>query len=132
MLAIAYSVLGLPLSSNIVNVVWVSLLYIVLALLLGLFISTIVSTQVTALLVSGVLLMLPVIMLSGMIFPIENMPSLLQYVSCVIPARWYISAMRTLMIQQLPVSYVVTEVSVLSGMALAVLFLAVKKFNIIQ
>ena len=76
--------------------------------------------------------MLPVIMLSGMIFPIENMPSLLQYVSCVIPARWYISAMRTLMIQQLPVSYVVTEVSVLSGMALAVLFLAVKKFNIIQ
>lgn len=132
MLAIAYSVLGLPLSFNIVNVIWVSLLYIVLALLLGLFISTIVSTQVTALLVSGVLLMLPVIMLSGMIFPIENMPSLLQYVSCVIPARWYISAMRTLMIQQLPVSYVVTEVSVLSGMALAVLFLAVKRFNIIQ
>lgn len=129
MLLIAYTVLGLPVSMNIFNVIWVSLLYIVLALALGLFISTLVSTQVTALLVSGVLLMLPVIMLSGMIFPIDNMPTVLQWLSYVIPARWYISAMRTLMIQQLPASYVLVEVAVLSAMTLAVLMLAVKKFN---
>lgn len=129
MLVIGYTVLELPFSYAVFNVVWVSVLYIVLALALGLLISTVAATQVTALLVSGVLLMLPVIMLSGMIFPVENMPAVLQWVSCLIPARWYISAMRTLMIQQLPVSYVMTDVAVLAGMTAAVLILAVRKFN---
>ena len=129
MLVIVYTVLELPFSYAVFNVVWVSVLYIVLALALGLLISTVAATQVTALLVSGVLLMLPVIMLSGMIFPVENMPAVLQWVSCLIPARWYISAMRTLMIQQLPVSYVMTDVAVLAGMTAAVLILAVRKFN---
>ena len=129
MLVIAYTVLDLPFSAEVFNVVWVSLLYIVLALALGLFISTLANTQVTALLVSGVLFMLPVIMLSGMIFPIENMPVPLQWLSCIIPARWYISAMRTLMIQQLPLQYIATEVAILTAMTLAVLALAIKKFN---
>lgn len=129
MLVIVYTVLELPFSYAVFNVVWVSVLYIVLALALGLLISTVAATQVTALLVSGVLLMLPVIMLSGMIFPVENMPAVLQWVSCLIPARWYISAMRTLMIQQLPVSYVMTDVAVLAGMTAAVLIPAVRKFN---
>lgn len=129
MLVIGYTVLDLPFSAEVFNVVWVSLLYIVLALALGLFISTLANTQVTALLVSGVLFMLPVIMLSGMIFPIENMPVPLQWLSCIIPARWYISAMRTLMIQQLPLQYIATEVAILTAMTLAVLALAIKKFN---
>ena len=128
-LALSYTVLGLPFSASVVNVVWVTILYIVLALSLGLLISTIASTQVAALLVSGVMFMIPVVLLSGMIFPVENMPLPLQWLSCIIPARWYISAMRVLMIQQLPVGYVLTEVSVLLGMTLAVLALAIKKFN---
>lgn len=129
MLVLSYTVLGLPFSTSVFNVVWVTILYIVLALSLGLLISTLVSNQVTALLVSGVLFMLPVVMLSGMIFPIDNMPVAIQWFSCIIPARWYISAMRTLMIQQLPVSYIITEISVLALMTVAVLTLAIKKFN---
>lgn len=128
-LALSYTVLGLPFSASVVNVVWVTILYVILALALGLLISTIASTQVSALLVSGVMFMIPVVLLSGMIFPVENMPLPLQWLSCIIPARWYISAMRVLMIQQLPVGYVLTEVSVLLGMTLAVLALAIKKFN---
>lgn len=128
-LVLGYSVLGLPFSASVVNVVWVTVLYILLALSLGLLVSSIAQTQVAALLVSGVLFMIPVILLSGMIFPVENMPTALQWLSCVVPARWYISAMRVLMIQQLPVSSVLTEVLVLAGMTLAVLALAVKKFN---
>lgn len=126
---LSYTVLGIPVSAAVVNVVWVSVLYIVLALAFGLLISTLADTQVTALLVSGVLLMLPVIMLSGMIFPIDNMPAILQWLSCIIPARWYIEAMRTLMIQQLPVSYILTDVAVLTGMTAVVMLLAIKKFN---
>ena len=129
MLTISYTVLGLPFSMNAINVVWVSTLYIILALALGLTVSTLVSTQVSALLVSGVLFMLPVLMLSGMIFPTDNMPAVMQWISYIIPARWYISAMRTLMIQQLPVSYITTDVAILSGMTLAMLALAIKRFN---
>ena len=128
MLLLSYTVLGLP-SANAVNVVWVTILYIVLALGFGLLVSTIVSTQVTALIVSGVLLMIPVLMLSGMIFPVDNMPAALQWLSCVIPACWYISAMRALMIQQLPVSAVATEAGVLAGMTVAVLALAIRNFR---
>ena len=110
-------------------IIWVTILYVILALALGLLISTIASTQVAALLISGVMFMIPVILLSGMIFPVENMPLVLQWFSCVIPARWYISAVRVLMIQRLPVDYVLTEVLVLAGMTLLVLALAIKKFN---
>lgn len=128
-LLLSYTVLDIPFSSSIVNVIWVTMLYVILALSLGLLISTIATTQVAALLVSGVMFMIPVVMLSGMMFPVENMPLVLQWFSCIIPARWYISAMRVLMIQQLPVEYVLTEVLVLAGMVMTVLFAAIKKFN---
>lgn len=128
-LVLSYTVLGIPFSFRLFDVIWVTILYVILALALGLLISTIASTQVAALLISGVMLMIPVILLSGMIFPVENMPLVLQWFSCVIPARWYISAMRVLMIQRLPVGYVLTEVLVLAGMTLLVLALAIQKFN---
>ena len=128
-LVLSYTVLGIPFSFRLFDVIWVTILYVILALALGLLISTIASTQVAALLISGVMFMIPVILLSGMIFPVENMPLVLQWFSCVIPARWYISAVRVLMIQRLPVDYVLTEVLVLAGMTLLVLALAIKKFN---
>lgn len=128
-LVLSYTVLGIPFSFRLFDVIWVTILYVILALALGLLISTVASTQVAALLISGVMLMIPVILLSGMIFPVENMSLVLQWFSCVIPARWYISAMRVLMIQRLPVDYVLTEVLVLAGMTLLVLALAIKKFN---
>lgn len=129
MMTIAYTVLGLPVSANIVNVVIVSLIYIVLSLSIGLLVSAIVNTQLTALIVSAVVFMLPVIMLSGMIFPIDNMPEILQWLSCVIPARWYTAAMRKLMIQQLDLSYVMKEIVILAAMTAILLAVAIRKFN---
>lgn len=132
MLTMAYTVLGLPFSSNCVNVVAVSLIYVLLSLSIGLFVSTVVDTQVSALLVSAVIFMLPVILLSGMIFPIDNMPGILQWLSCIIPARWYIEAMRKLMVQNLELHYVLKEVAVLACMTIFILTLSVKKFNNIR
>lgn len=129
MLVTVYTVLGLPLSSSVVDVVVISWLYIVLSLSMGLLVSAIATTQLTALIVSAVLFMLPVIMLSGMIFPIDNMPVVLQWLSCVIPARWYIEAMRKLMIQQLDIGYVAQEIVILLSMTVVLLALAVKKYN---
>lgn len=129
MLILAYTVLGLPVSYTIVSVVVVSMLYVVLSLAIGLLVSTIVSNQVSALIVSAVLFMLPVIMLSGMIFPIDNMPAFFRWVSCVIPARWYIESMRKLMIQQLEFRYILQEFFILLGMTVLLLVLSIKKFN---
>nr|MDE6556689.1 ABC transporter permease [Duncaniella sp.] len=129
MLAISYTLLGIPVSRSIINVVSVSLLYICLSLAIGLLVSALVNTQLTALIVSAVAFMLPVIMLSGMIFPIDNMPAVLQWISCVIPARWYVDAMRRLMIQQADLRLVMTDVAVLVAMTVLLLFLSIKKFN---
>lgn len=129
MLTIAYTVLGLPVSSRIIDVVVISLIYILLSLSIGLLVSAIVNTQLTALIVSAVAFMLPVIMLSGMIFPIDNMPMVLQWLSGIIPARWYTQAMRKLMVQQLDLGYVLQEVVILLSMTALILAIALKKFN---
>lgn len=129
MLMISYTVLELPLSSSIINVILLSIIYIILSLSIGLLVSTVANTQLTALIVSAVVFMLPVIMLSGMIFPIDNMPVVLQWLSCIIPARWYTAAMRKLMIQQLEINYVLQEISILLSMTGLLLLFALKKFK---
>ena len=128
-LLLARFVLNMPMSGSIIGVVGVSLLYVGLALALGLFISTLSNDQVTAILISGMLLMLPVIMLSGMIFPVDNMPDILQWISYVIPARWYIEAMRKLMIEGLPFVSVIGEFMILAIMTVVLVLVAFKKFN---
>lgn len=129
MLTLAYTVLDLPFSSTVVGVVGISLIYIVLSLAIGLLVSTLVSSQLSALIVSAMGFMVPVIMLSGMLFPIDNMPKVLQWLSAVIPARWYIAAMRRLMIQQLGIGSVAMECGILAAMTVALLALAIAKFN---
>ena len=129
MLLMAYTVLGLPVSASVVSVIVVSLLYIILSLSIGLMVSTIVDTQLTALIVSAVMFMLPVIMLSGMIFPIDNMPVVLQWISNIIPARWYIEAMRKLMVQQLAFSYIIKDVLILLAMTAVLLAASIAKFK---
>lgn len=129
MLSISYGVLGIPLTGSVVNVVLLTLLYIVLALSIGLLVSTIVDTQLAALIISAVIFMMPVIFLSGMLFPIDNMPKILQGISCIIPARWYISALRKLMIQELDLHHILKETAILAGMTLVILSVAIKKFN---
>ena len=128
-LLLARFVLGVPMSGGIVGIVGLSLLYIVLALALGLFISTVARTQVAALLVSAMLMLMPMIMLSGMVFPIGNMPAPLQWLSCIVPARWYIAAIRRLMIEGLPFTAVLREFAILAAMTAGLIVVALRKFN---
>ena len=74
-------------------------------------------------------LLMPIVMLSGMIFPIESMPPILQYVSAIIPTRYYISAMRKLMIMGVGIEQVYRELTVLVGMFVILLSLSLAKFN---
>lgn len=128
-LLMARFVLGVPLVGSLFWIVVVSMIYILLALSLGLLISTIANTQLVALLLSAMVLLMPVVMLSGMLFPIESMPTILQWISAVMPPRYYISAMRKLMIMGVGIGEVIEEVTILLGMTVFFLTIALKKFN---
>jgi ABC-2 type transport system permease protein len=119
----------MPIAGSLTGLCVLSLLYIIVSLSLGLLISTIANTQVTAMLASGMALMIPVIFLSGMIFPVESMPVILQLISCVVPAQWYIVAVKKLMIEGLPFSYVIKEFIILIAMTLFLVTVSLKKFK---
>ncbi|GHV51276.1 transport permease protein [Bacteroidia bacterium] len=122
--------LGVPLAGSVALVVGLAILYALVSLCLGLLISTLVSTQQAAMLSSGVVLMLPVMMLSGMIFPVENMPRILQLVANIIPAKWFISAVKDVMIKGLGAGDILPEIGVLCLMVIGLAALSVKRFKI--
>lgn len=112
-LLLSIFVLDVPIVGSVFWLVMVSLLFIFVSLALGLLISSVTRTQVAAMLASGLILMMPTMILSGMIFPIESMPLVLRLISDVLPARWYIQAVRKLMIEGVPVVLVYKEISIL-------------------
>lgn len=122
-------VLFVPIAGSLWLILLVSAIYIFMALSLGLLISTIAKTQMAALLMSAVMLLMPCTMLSGMMFPIESMPHVLQWVAALIPPRYYISAMRKLLIMGVSFRYVLPEVITLLGMTTLFLTVALLKFN---
>ena len=129
-LLMARFVLGVPLAGSLFWILAVSTLYILLALSLGLLISNVAQTQLVALLLSAMVLLMPVVMLSGMLFPVESMPTILQWISAIVPPRYYIEAMRKLMIMGVGIGEVAREVAVLAVMTLVLLAIALKKFNV--
>ena len=129
-LLMARFVLGVPLAGSLFWILVVSTLYILLALSLGLLISNVAQTQLVALLLSAMVLLMPVVMLSGMLFPVESMPTILQWISAIVPPRYYIQAMRKLMIMGVGIGEVAHEVAVLAVMTVVLLAIALKKFNV--
>lgn len=129
-LLMARFVLGVPLQGSLFWILAVSTLYILLALSLGLLISNVAQTQLVALLLSAMVLLMPVVMLSGMMFPVESMPTVLQWIAAVVPPRYYIEAMRKLMIMGVGIGEVLKEVTVLALMTIVFLSIALKKFNV--
>jgi ABC-2 type transport system permease protein len=129
-LTLAHFVLGVPIAGSLLLVIMISLLYIFVSLALGILISTIADKQIVALLISGAGLMLPVVYLSGMMFPLESMPTALQWISNIIPAKWFIIAMRNVMIKGLGLSSVIQEVLILLLMATVIITASLKRFKI--
>ena len=128
-LLMARFVLGVPLMGSLFWIIVISVIYILLALSLGLLISNVAKTQLVALLLSAMVLLVPIVMLSGMLFPVESMPRVLQWISAVIPPRYYIEAMRKLMIMGVGIKEVAREVLILVGMLVLLMTLALAKFN---
>ena len=127
-LLLSVYVLHVPVAGSLFWIT-VSLLFIFVSLALGLLISSVTRTQVAAMLASGLILMMPTMILSGMIFPIESMPLVLQIISDILPARWYIQAVRKLMIEGVDITLVLKEVGILALMAAVLITISFKKFK---
>jgi ABC-2 type transport system permease protein len=106
-----------------------AVIYIFTSLMLGLLISTVVNTQLAAMLIS-LLLIVPTIYLSGMVFAIESMPVAAQVVSNIVPAKWYIRAVKAIMIEGLGITSVLKEVGVLCLMGIVLVTISLKKFKV--
>lgn len=128
-LCLSVFLIKVPISGSLLWVVLVSLVFILVSLSIGILISTLVSRQEVAILISGMVLMLPTMLLSGMLFPIESMPRVLQWVSYCVPAKWYIEAIRVMMIQGLGIRYCLDSVLVLCGFLTVITGLSVIKFK---
>lgn len=127
-LLLSVFLLGIPIAGSVAGFISVTMLYMLVALMLGLFISTVVNSQLAAMLLS-LLLIVPSMYLSGLAFPLESMPAQLQRVSAIVPTRWYIDAARRLMIQGVEMKYVMHDVAVLGVMFAVLLGVSWKMFK---
>jgi ABC-2 type transport system permease protein len=123
-------VFQMPIQGNLFLLGAESVLFIINALSLGILISTIAATQQTAMMVSLMGLMLPVILLSGFIFPVSSMPTILQVISNIVPAKWFIIIIKGIMLKGVGLAYVWKETLILLGMTLFFVALSVKKYKI--
>ena len=124
-LILSYFVLGVPINGSLLLLFLVAIIYISLTLTYGLTISTMVDKQMNAVIFSAITAMLPVLMLSGMIFPVSSMPAVLQALSTIVPARWFIDAVRKVMIQGQGLFMIWKEVLIMIGMTLFLLVVTI-------
>ena len=129
-LGLSIFVLNLPVQGSFILLLLESILFIITCLALGLLISTASKTQQVAMLISLLGLMLPTMLLSGFIFPVENMPAALQYVSKIVPATWFIIIVKSVMLKGLGFASVWKETLVLLSMAFFFIIVSVKRFKI--
>ncbi|WP_226065264.1 ABC transporter permease [Kaistella polysaccharea] len=129
-LILSVTVLDLPIKGSLLLLFGISIIFIITNLLLGIVISIVTDSQQTAMLIALVGTMLPTIMLSGFMFPVENMPLPLQMIGNVIPAKWYYEIAKNIIIKGTGLEVIWKHVLVLIGMMLVLFVIAVKKFKI--
>lgn len=129
-LLLARFVFEMPVRGNLALLLSESLLFIVMSLALGILISTASSTQQQAMLLSMFALMLPTILLSGFIFPVKNMPVILQYLSHLMPSKWFIIIIKNIMLKGTGIGYFWKETLIILGMTLFFIGLSIKNFKI--
>lgn len=127
--SMGYFIFGMPINGSIFLLAFESILFIITALSLGILISTISYTQQTAMMISLMGLMLPVIILSGFIFPIASMPAPMQVMSNIIPAKWFIIIVKSIMLKGVGLKYILKETLILVGMTLLFMGLSIKKYK---
>ena len=127
---LGYLIFGLPVQGNILLLLFECLLFICLALSLGILISTSTNSQQLAMMISMVVLILPTILLSGFIYPIENMPTVIQWLCALMPPKYFIIILKNVMIKGTGLAYIWKETLILIGFTLFFIAVSAKKFKI--
>ena len=128
-LILSVYLLDVHIKGGLVLVFAESILFIITCLSLGLLISNITNSQQTAMLISMMGMMLPTLLLTGFMFPLENMPWIFQVISHILPSRYYFIIIKAVMLKGLGFSYVWKETLILAGMAIFLLTIALKNFK---
>jgi ABC-2 type transport system permease protein len=128
-LALSWFVFHLPVKGSIILLLAESMLYILMSLSLGILISTVSSTMQQAIFISLIGLLLPTILLSGFIFPIENMPKVYDYISMIVPPRYFIVIIKNIMIKGTGLLYIWKETLILVVMTAVFIGISVRKFK---
>ena len=123
-------IFGMPIQGSLILLGFESVLFIITSLTLGILISTMAATQQTAMMISLMGLMLPVILLSGFIFPISSMPWPLQLISNIIPAKWFIIIIKGIMLKGVGLTYLWKETLILMVTTVFFIGLSIKKYKI--
>lgn len=123
-------VLDLPVAGNLLLLLAESTLFIITCLTLGIFISIKTNSQQVAMLISLMGMLLPTMLFSGFMFPIENMPVPLQIISNIVPSKWYYLIVKAVMIKGLGFSAIWKETLILAGMTLFLFVISLKNFKI--
>jgi ABC-2 type transport system permease protein len=126
---LSLTVFNLPVQGSIILLLAECLLFIVLALSLGILISSSTDNQQVAMLLSMVALMLPTMLLSGFIYPIENMPLILQWLCQIMPPKWFIEIVKGIMLKGVGLDKLWFETLVLMGMTIFLLAISARKFK---
>ena len=126
---LARLVFGVPLNGSLLTLLCLTLLYILNTLGLGLLVSTLVSNQQQAMMASAFVLMVPMIYISGLIFPIENMPAVFQVASLATPVRYYGNVVRGVFLRGAGWDVLWTDAAALLGMGVVILALASLRFR---
>lgn len=129
-LLLSVFVLGVPVNGSITLLFAESTLFIITCLTLGIFISVKTNSQQVAMLISLMGMLLPTILFSGFMFPIENMPRALQIFSNVVPAKWFYIIVKSIMIKGVGFSGIWKETLILFGITLFLLAISLKNFKI--
>lgn len=129
-LLLSVFVLEVPINGSIILLVGESILFTLVSLSLGLLISAGASSQQTAMFISLIALFLPTVMLSGFMFPVENMPLPLRIISNIVPAKWYYTIVKAVMIKGLGFNTIWKETLVLAAMMIFFLTMAIRNFKI--
>ncbi len=129
-LILSVYVLEMPINGSLVLLLFECLLFILTSLALGLLISSATNSQQIAMFISLVGLLMPTIIFSGFMFPIENMPIPLQVVSNIVPAKWFYSIVKSVMIKGLGFFAIWKETLILAGMAVILIGISVTRFKV--
>lgn len=128
-LLLAYFVMGVPIRGSLFLLFVFSLIYILFSLSFGLLVSSMVKEQSSAIMITGIGMMLPTLLLSGLIFPLASMPAFLQWLSYGVPARWYISGLKRVMIQGIGWGGLWQEMLILLFMTVVTTLLALRNIK---